>query len=475
MENTWRAGVETQSEEVDAVELTVEGTLPEWLEGTFISNGPGQFEVGDTALEHWFDALAMVRGIRIEDGTIRYTNRFVRSEDFRVARGQERVRRALPGTPADASLLERLSRVVSGAFQDNPSIGLIQFDDTCYAVTESPIGIEIDTETLATTGRRDLTAGLDADITIGHTHVDDGVQWGLSASFGAESTYTLFRRPEDSPPEALSRLVFDSHPPYVHAFALTEQYAVVPEAPFGVDFRRLLLGTFRGKTFLDAVRRRDATPRFHVLDRETGARTATIETDPFFVYHFANAYETVDAIIVDCVAFEDETAITGLTIENLGSNEPDLPRGEFVRFRLPLSGGRAERDLLLPGPVEFPTIHYSRYNGRQYRYAYLAATEYGGLPTAIAKVDVDGPTIHKWSEPGLHPGEAIFVPAPSPAAEDDGVLLSLALDGRADRSVFLCLDAETLTVLARAQLPHRLPYAFHGQFYGTTDPGRSMN
>jgi carotenoid cleavage dioxygenase-like enzyme len=54
------------------------------------------------------------------------------------------------------------------------------------------------------------------------------------------------------------------------------------------------------------------------------------------------------------------------------------------------------------------------------------------------------------------------------------VLLSLALDGRADRSVLLCLDAETLTERARAPLPHRLPYGFHGQFYGTTDPGRSM-
>ncbi|WP_433623485.1 carotenoid oxygenase family protein [Halomicrococcus sp. NG-SE-24] len=474
MENTWRSGFRTQREEVHDVALDVEGRLPEWLEGVFVNNGPGQFEVGETPLQHWFDALAMLRGFRIEDGSVRYTNRFVRSDDFRVAREQGRVRRSLPGTPADGSAFERLYRALSGAFQDNPSIGVVRLDGTLYAVTESPIGFEIDPKTLETTGQRDLTTGLNSDITLGHTHAEDGVQWGLSASFGNESSYTLFRRTGDCDATPVSRLVFDNHPPYVHAFALTEHYAVVPEAPFGVDFRRLLLGTLRGATFLDAVGPREAPPRFHVLDRSTGERVAATRADPFFVYHFANAYEDGDAVVVDCVAYSDSTAITGLTLSNLRRDDPDLPRGDFVQFRLPLDGGDAEHRRLLRGPVEFPTIHYSRYNGRRYRYAYLAATDYGALPTAIAKVDLDGPTTVRWSEPDLHPGEPIFVPAPSPETEDDGVLLSVALDGHADRSVLLCFDAETVTELARAPLPHRLPYGFHGQFYGATDRGRSM-
>ncbi|WP_458209156.1 carotenoid oxygenase family protein [Haladaptatus sp. NG-SE-30] len=474
MENTWHPGFRTQHEEVHDVALDVEGTLPEWLNGIFISNGPGQFEVGETSLEHWFDALAMLRGFRIDNGSVHYTNRFVRSDDFRVARKQQRVRRSLPGTPADGSAFKRLYRGLSGAFQDNPSIGVIRLDDTLYAVTESPVGIKIDLATLNTTGQRDLTTGLNSDITLGHTHVEDGVQWGLAADFGSKCTYTLFHRAGDRDATPVSRLVFDDHPPYVHAFALTEHYAIIPEAPYGVDFRRLLLGTLRGATFLDAFELREAPPRFHVLNRATGERVAAIHTEPFFVYHFANAYEDDDAIIVDCVVYPDSKAITGLTLSNLRRDDPDLPRGNFVRFRLPLHDGDAERTRLLRGPVEFPTIHYSRYNGRQYRYAYLTATDYGALPTAIAKVDLAGPTTVRWSEPSLHPGEPIFVPAPSPATEDDGVLLSIALDGCAERSVLLCLDAETLTERARAPLPHRLPYGFHGQFYGATDTGRSM-
>ncbi len=474
MEHSWQLGFQTQREELQDVVLDVTDPFPDWLDGTFLTNGPGQFEVGETSLDHWFDALAMLRGIRFDDGTVRYTNRFVRSADFRVARDEQRVRRSLPGTPADGSVFTRVYRALTGALQDNPSIGVVERDGALYAVTESPVGIEIDPATLETTGRRDLTAGLDADITLGHTHVENGIQWGLGAQFGRECTYTLFRRENGAEPDPVSRLVFGARPPYVHAFALTEHYAVIPAAPFGVNFRRLLLGVPRGATFLDAIEPREAPPRFHVLDRDTGEHVAAVRAEPFFVYHFANAHEDDDAVVVDCVAFPDATAITELTLSNLRSADPELPRGDFVRFRLPLGDGRAERECLLRGPVEFPTIHYSRYNGRAYRYAYLAATDYGSLPTAIAKVDLAGPTTCRWSEPDLYPGEPLFVPAPSPAAEDDGVLLSLALDGHTERSVLLCLDAETLTERARAVLPHRLPYGFHGQFYGPSDPGRSM-
>jgi len=174
MDHSWQLGLQTQREELQDVVLDVTGSFPDWLEGTFISNGPGQFEVGETTLNHWFDALAMLRRLRFDGGKVRYTNRFVRSDDFRVARDEQRIRRSLPGTPADGSLGRRVYRALTGAFQDNPSIGVVTLDGSLYAVTESPVGIEIDPETLETIGRRDLTSGLDADVTLGHTHVEDG-------------------------------------------------------------------------------------------------------------------------------------------------------------------------------------------------------------------------------------------------------------------------------------------------------------
>jgi len=475
MENTWAQGFRTQREELTDVTLSVEGTLPEWLRGTYLGNGPGQFEIGGRALDHWFDPLGMLRRVEFGD-RVRYSNRFVRSDDFRVAREDGRVRTPFPGTHSDRSAVGHLAEALTGTFPDNPVIGVTRTSEGYFAVTEGPVGTRFDPETLETVDQRDLTEGLDCDLTLAHTHYDheDGAFWSLGATYGRESAYTLFRRPDDGPPEAKTRLVFGDHPPYIHAFALTERYAVVVEPPFGIDVTALFLGAVRGETFLDAFGQREGPARFHVLDREGGRRVAVATADPFFVYHFANAYEDGERIVLDCVAFSDERAVTGLALENLRSDDPDLPSGDLVRFELPLSGGSAARTTLYEGPVEFPTIHYRRYNGQPHRYVYLTETEYGSLPTALVKMDVEEGTRRVWRESNLHPGEAVFVPAPEPASEDDGVLISIALDADAGRSVVLCLDAETLAERARAPLPHRLPFGFHGQFYGETDPRRSM-
>jgi beta,beta-carotene 9',10'-dioxygenase len=58
----------------------------------------------------------------------------------------------------------------------------------------------------------------------------------------------------------------------------------------------------------------------------------------------------------------------------------------------------------------------------------------------------------------------VFVARPDAEHEDDGVLLSVVLDGSADSSFLLVLNAADLTEVARAQAPHHIPFSFHGQF-----------
>ena len=58
----------------------------------------------------------------------------------------------------------------------------------------------------------------------------------------------------------------------------------------------------------------------------------------------------------------------------------------------------------------------------------------------------------------------MFVAAPDADGEDEGVLLSVVLDGRKGNSFLLVLDARSLDELARAEVPHHIPFGFHGQF-----------
>lgn len=54
--------------------------------------------------------------------------------------------------------------------------------------------------------------------------------------------------------------------------------------------------------------------------------------------------------------------------------------------------------------------------------------------------------------------------SPEASSEDDGVILSVVLDGDAGSSYLLALDAITFEELGRAVVPHHIPYGFHGLY-----------
>jgi carotenoid cleavage dioxygenase-like enzyme len=85
----------------------------------------------------------------------------------------------------------------------------------------------------------------------------------------------------------------------------------------------------------------------------------------------------------------------------------------------------------------------------------------------IVKVDVHEETSRTWQEDGCHPGEPVFVADPSEDGEDQGALLSVVLDARRGTSFLLVLDAADLSELARAKVPHHIPYGFHGNYFGS--------
>lgn len=44
------------------------GSIPSWLQGTLLRNGPGLFSVGDTEYNHWFDGMSLIHSFTFEKG-----------------------------------------------------------------------------------------------------------------------------------------------------------------------------------------------------------------------------------------------------------------------------------------------------------------------------------------------------------------------------------------------------------------------
>ena len=167
-------------------------------------------------------------------------------------------------------------------------------------------------------------------------------------------------------------------------------------------------------------------------------------------------------MVADICTFADAGIVEDLYLERLRAGKP-IARAALERFRISPATGKVSDERLIDEPIELPRINYGRCNERPYRYVWGVGTD-GGWIDRIVKADVQERRSTVWAEDGCFAGEPVFVAAPEADDEDEGVLLSVVLDGRKGNSFLLVLDARSLEELARAEVPHHIPFGFHGAF-----------
>ncbi|MGB0890540.1 MAG: carotenoid oxygenase family protein, partial [Solirubrobacterales bacterium] len=219
-----------------------------------------------------------------------------------------------------------------------------------------------------------------------------------------------------------------------------------------------------GRPFIENFQYRPARgTKITAIDRETGKVGGEWEADAGFCFHHVNAYEDGEDLVVDLCRFDDASIVEELYIDRLREGG-SATIGYLHRYRLTPGRKRADEKRLSDTPLELPRINYAANNGKAYRFAYgvSAADEYS--LNVLAKVDVETGDALTWSEGDCAVGEPVFVASPEKRAEDDGVLLSVVLDGSSGRSFLLVLDATNLSEVARAEVSHGIPAGFHGSY-----------
>ena len=83
---TWAPGFSSCEQEISNITLPVEGSIPTWLQGTLLRNGPAKFDVGTQELRHWFDGLALLHRFAFEKGQVSYCSKFLKSQAFQDAK-----------------------------------------------------------------------------------------------------------------------------------------------------------------------------------------------------------------------------------------------------------------------------------------------------------------------------------------------------------------------------------------------------
>jgi torulene dioxygenase len=362
----------------------------------------------------------------------------------------------------------------------------------------------LDPETLEPVGLTSQTAlhpDLQGPMSCAHAKSDPvtGDVFNYNLQFGMRPTYRIFCVSASTGKTSVLAS-FHADAAYLHSFFLSKHYVIlcVWNSFFTLGGAKILWT----RNVVDAMADYDPSrpARWYVVDRrspEEGGQglVATYESDHFYCFHTINAFEEASAdgssidIVADLSSYPNLDTLKKTYLPNLISTSPDATtyadvdtyclRPQLKRFRLqsipltPVKTPRKAKLELTSEPMkcpELPTINPA-YVLRRHRYIYgVVDTGKSTFFDSLIKYDIETGETLTWSQHGQTAGEAIFVPRRRTAEEaigdsqdeDDGILLSVVLDGPAGSSYLLVLDPKTMTETGRAELDGPVGFGFHG-------------
>ena len=463
-------GFSTLDKEIAIEELSIKGTLPTWLSGTLVRNGPAKFEIGKKKLRHWFDGFAMLHKFSFQNGKVSYANKFLESKAYKYSKEKGEIGYSEFATDPCRSIFKRFTQMFSPRPTDNANVNISRIANEFVALTEIPLPIEFDPKTLQTVGVSKYDDKLKGIITTAHPHYDFERKEGINylAHFSAQNSYNVYRIPRGSKKRETIGIISAKEPAYMHSFGLTQNYVVLAEYPFVINPLSLLLN---GKPFIENFKwKPNNGTNFLLLDRKTGKLRGRYSTEAFFAFHHINAFEENDKVVIDIVAYPNIDIVQSLYLDVLRGdiNKNMVPAGEFRRYEISLSDSSVRYEIISEEPIELPRINYELSNTKNYRFVYGTGSDKNNPDNfldRLVKVDIENKSSKVWKEDGCYPGEPVFISFPNATKEDEGVIISVVLNSKKGNSFLLILDAGSFGEVARAEVPHHIPFGFHGQFY----------
>ncbi|XP_036442999.1 beta,beta-carotene 15,15'-dioxygenase [Colossoma macropomum] len=511
-----------RSEHPEPIQAEVEGSLPEWLQGTLVRNGPGLFSVGETSYNHWFDGMALMHSFTIKHGEVTYRSKYLRGDTYNSNMQANRIVVSEMGTMAYPHPSKNIfSKVITFLnhtvpdFTDNCAGNIIKYGNDYYATSETNYIRKIDPVTLETQDKVDYQKYLAVNLVTSHPHYDkEGTTYNMGTSIAdkGKTKYMIFKVPavgksasEESPAlknvETICTLPCRSllTPSYYHSFGMTENYFIFIEQPLKLDILKMATAYLRGVNWASCLKfHPEDETLIHLIDRKTKKEVGMkYYTGSMVVYHHVNAFEEDGHVIFDVIAYDDNSLYDMFYLDKLKEQDTSGPSKTFSkpkckRFVLPLNDkGEAGEDLVklkytkasavkekegkilcqpevLTEGVELPRINYN-YNGQKHRYVYLTVAE-KAESTMITKLDVETKQRLDWTAENCFPSEPVFIPRPGATEEDDGVILTSVINCIPDESDYLLvLEGKSFKEVARVHVNAELHIDMHGYFIPQND------
>ncbi|WP_426753478.1 carotenoid oxygenase family protein [Myxococcus sp. Y35] len=437
--------------------LRVEGRLPESLRGTLFRAGPGLFERFGTRIPHAFEADGAVTAVRFDGRGAWGASRIVESAGYRE---EEQAGRFL--YTSAASWFDRMRVTRRGLSKTTGNTSTFLWRDRLFALMESGLLQEMDPATLETLAATDLGVVSSAFSAHPHRVASLRTTFNFGVRYGQRMSIDVYALPDDGVPSKLGTVEAPWHS-MVHDFMATERHLILFVGPVKLNLLRAMLGLgdvtqlFQWKPELGA--------RLIVVPLDAIDSPRTFELDPFWTWHFANAFEDAEGPCVDLCRYPE------FSLEEIGELESNGPLPLLTRVKLDLKSGKAHEATLCDIPCDFPQVH-PRVHGARYG-TLFAQTERRGQDRVIpgvTRIDLERGASSEWTPPAGHlPSEPVLVPRGE--AQDDAFVLDLVYDSTTDHSYVAVLDGQHLDggPLATVHFEQAIPVTFHGCFAAAGD------
>ena len=442
--------------ECDVPDLVVQGEIPSALQGSYYRIGPDPL-FAPPGQYHWFGGDGMVHGFHIREGKVTFRNRWVRTQKWQMEREAGRALfNPLDPTQSEPSVA---GKTTDGVANTN----ILWHGGRLLALEEQHAPFEIDPLTLESKGSWDFGGALRGPMTA-HPKVDPETGEMLFFGYMAKGMFTrdMSYHVVDAAGNLTRSVWFEA--PYasmVHDFIVTRDYVVFPIFPLSGSLERAQKG---GPPLAWEP---ELGTHVGVMPRDGGADDIRwMQTDPCFVFHPMNAYVQDNLLIADMMQFEEAPLFPKASG---GWTDKEKAKARLARWTIDLDAESLKREYLDDIVGEFPRLDERR-AGLTYRYGYYAGTV-GESPSksqnAIVFHDHKTGQHAIWAPGGGDAvGEPVFVPRSAQAPEGDGWLIDLVYRAAENRSDLVVLDAQNVAdgPIACAQLPHRVPFGFHGNW-----------
>jgi carotenoid cleavage dioxygenase len=444
-----------QRDEVDAADLHVTGEIPADLSGSYLRNGPNPRFDPIGSFVYPLDGDGMVHRITLEGGRAWYTNRFVRTPmvELEEQRGEAIWSGITDGytPPADV-----VGDDLAGSFRQLPDINIVRHAGRLLAMAESDKPYRLDPKSLATLGEDDCDGAMRVGSTA-HPKIDPRTGEMVLFNYTLEApflTWSVVGADGQAvrPPTAIEGL---DDSVMIHDMALTEKYVVLFVCPLIFDIAAVMAGGS-----LLSWRPEDGT-RIAMIPRD-GGPVRWIAAEPFWVWHFANAFDNADGTVT--VDYVQWTYPSGFA-ESSAPNESGL-----IRAVINPGAGTINRSRVSERTnIEFPRVDDRLLTRDHQRVATVGASdsERAGRDSLWFHNVAKGTEV-SWT-PGVAIGEPIYIPG---ADRDYWGAIGTDPDDLRSRFYLLTADSPDDGPIATIDLPIRVPAGLHGAWL--TNPATSL-